>query len=62
MNKTAAIYARFSSNNQREESLDAQIRAAKEFAKNNDMKITKIYTDKAQSATTSDRPGFLEMI
>jgi len=32
-NKTAAIYARFSSNNQREESLDVQIRAVKEFAK-----------------------------
>ena len=61
-NTTAAIYVRFSSNHQREESIDAQIRAAKQFAKNNDMKITKIYTDKAQSATTSDRPGFLKMI
>jgi len=27
----AAIYARFSSDNQREESIDAQIRAIKEF-------------------------------
>lgn len=59
---TAAIYARFSSSNQREESIDAQVRAVKEYAAKNNIKINKIYTDRAKSATTSDRPAFLDMI
>ena len=35
----AAIYARFSSDNQRDESIDAQVHAIKEFAKSNDIVI-----------------------
>ncbi len=58
----AAIYARYSSDNQREESIDAQIRAIKEFASHNNIQIVKIYTDEARSATTDDRPQFLQMI
>lgn len=58
----AAIYARFSSDNQREESIDAQVRAIKDYAKINNIQITKIYTDEARSATTDDRPQFLQMI
>lgn len=58
----AAIYARYSSDNQREESIDAQIRAIKEYAEREGMLITKIYTDEARSATTDNRPKFLEMI
>ncbi len=58
----AAIYARYSSDNQREESIDAQIRAIKEYADKNGIIITKVYTDEARSATTDNRPKFLEMI
>ncbi len=58
----AAIYARYSSDNQREESIDAQIRAIKEYAQRNNMEITKIYTDEARSATTDNRPKFLQMV
>ncbi|MBN7575447.1 MULTISPECIES: recombinase family protein [Clostridium] len=58
----AAIYARYSSDNQREESIDAQIRAIKDFANHNNIQIVKIYTDEARSATTDDRPQFLQMI
>lgn len=58
----AAIYARYSSAGQREESIDAQIRAIKDYAEKNNIKIVKIYTDEARSATTDDRPGFLQMI
>jgi site-specific DNA recombinase len=58
----AAIYARYSSDNQREESIDAQIRAIKEYADKEGILITKIYTDEAKSATTDNRPKFLEMI
>ncbi|WP_294406142.1 recombinase family protein [uncultured Clostridium sp.] len=62
MSKKAAIYARFSSNNQREESIDAQIRASKEFAEREGYDIVAIYEDKAKSGTTDKRPEFLRMI
>jgi site-specific DNA recombinase len=58
----AAVYARFSSDNQREESIDAQIRAIEEYAKRNDVLITSKYIDKAKSAMTDNRPEFLRMI
>ncbi len=58
----AALYARFSSNNQRDESIDAQIRAIQEFARSNDIIIVEEYVDRAKSATTDDRPEFQRMI
>ena len=58
----AVIYARFSSDNQREESIDAQMRAIKEYAKKNGVIIVGEYVDKAKSATTDKRPEFLRMI
>ena len=57
-----ALYARFSSNNQREESIDAQIRAMKEYCQREKLQIVAIYTDEAKSATTDNRPQFLQMI
>lgn len=62
MTEKAAIYARYSSDNQRDESIDAQVRAIEEYAKNNDIQIVKKYVDKAKSATSDKRPGFLQMI
>jgi site-specific DNA recombinase len=58
----AAAYARYSSDNQREESITAQIHAIKEYCQKNNIHLVKIYTDEARSATTDDRPGFLQMI
>ncbi|MBZ9691177.1 recombinase family protein [Clostridium sp. M14] len=58
----AAFYGRFSSKNQREESIDAQSRAAKEFAQKNDYEIVAEYADKAKSGTSDKRPEFLRMI
>ena len=58
----AAIYARYSSDNQREESIDAQIRAIEEYCSKNNIQIVKIYADEARSATTDNRPQFLQMI
>lgn len=58
----AVIYARYSSDNQREESIDAQVRAAKDYASRNGIQIVRIYTDEARSATTDNRPEFLKMI
>ncbi|MCM0648434.1 recombinase family protein [Clostridium swellfunianum] len=59
---TAAIYARYSSDNQRDESIDAQVRAIEEYTKRNNIKIVKIYADKAKSATSDRRPEFQQMI
>lgn len=62
MRKKAVIYARFSSDNQREESIDAQIRAINKYAEENNIEIIKTYKDSAFSATTDNRPAFLKMI
>ena len=62
MDDSAVIYARFSSHNQREESIDAQIRACEEYAKRKNLRIVRHYTDSAKSGTNSDREGFLQMI
>jgi site-specific DNA recombinase len=58
----AALYARFSSDNQREESIDAQLRALKDYSRRNDIIVVNEYVDKAKSATTDNRPEFLHMI
>lgn len=58
----AVIYARYSSDNQREESIDGQIRECKEFAENNDIRIIDTYIDRALSAKTDNRPSFQQMI
>ena len=58
----AVAYARFSSDNQREESIDAQLRAIHNYAQRNDIIIVDEYIDRAKSATTNNRPAFLDMI
>ena len=58
----AAAYPRYSSDNQREESIDAQMRAINEYAANNNYIVVKIYADEALSAKTDNRPQFLKMI
>lgn len=60
--KRAVLYARFSSDNQRTESIDAQIRAMKAYCKNNQLLIVDTYIDEAKSGTTTQRPAFQKMI
>lgn len=62
MPSLAIAYARYSDDQQREESLMAQLRAIHEYARKNKITIAREYTDEARSATTDDRPGFLRMI
>ena len=57
-----AVYARYSSDNQREESITAQVRAAKEYCEKKGYVIVQEYTDEAFSARTDNRPGFQRMI
>ena len=59
--KTAYVYARFSSDNQREESIDAQLRAISEYCKKEQISILKVFKDEAFSARTDKRPAFQEM-
>ncbi len=58
----AVLYARFSSDNQRSESIDAQIRAMQAYCKHNNIAIVDTYIDEAKSATTAQRPSFQRMI
>lgn len=51
--KRAAIYARFSSHMQTEESIDAQVRACREYAVQRDISIVRIYQDEAISGKGS---------
>ena len=61
--KNVVAYCRYSSDNQRVESISAQIRAIKEFCKKNNYNLVKIYADEAISGTsTEDREEFLQMI
>lgn len=57
-----ALYARFSSDNQRTESIDAQIRAMKAYCQQQHWQIVATYIDEARSATTDNRPDFQIMI
>ena len=60
---TAVIYARYSSDNQREESIEGQIRECTAYAeRENDITIVKHYIDRAISAKTDNRPQFQQMI
>ncbi|MBQ5347281.1 MAG: recombinase family protein [Ruminococcus sp.] len=56
------IYARYSSDNQREESIDGQLRECLAFAEKNDIQIIETYVDRALSAKTDNRPDFQRMI
>lgn len=58
----AIIYARYSSDNQREESIDGQLRECKAYAEKNDFQIVGTYIDRAMSAKTDNRPEFQRMI
>lgn len=58
----AVIYARYSSDNQREESIEGQLRECTAYCKKNDITILRTYIDRAMSAKTDHRPDFQRMI
>lgn len=59
---TAIAYARYSSLNQREESIDAQLRAIGEYADREEITIVDTYYDERQTGTNADRDEFQRMI
>lgn len=61
--KRAVIYARYSSDSQRSESIDAQVRACREFCDRQGYHVVKIYADEAKSGTsTTARENYKAMI
>lgn len=59
----AAIYARFSSEKQREESIEDQVRVCREYARREGYDVAATYADEARSGTSAERrPGFQRMV
>ena len=56
------IYARYSSESQRDESIDGQLRECMAFAERQGITILDTYIDRALSAKTDNRPQFQKMI
>ena len=60
--KTAVIYARYSSDNQTEQSIEGQLRVCQEYAKNNDILLLDTYIDRAMTGTNDNRADFQRML
>ena len=58
----AVIYARYSSANQREESIEGQLRECRRYAEKAGLSVIHEYTDSAISGTSDKRPAFQQMI
>ncbi len=57
-----AIYARYSSDKQREASIEDQVRLCEERAAREGWKITKTYSDRAISGASLMRPGIQSLM
>ena len=58
----AVIYARYSSNKQREESIEAQLKVCHAFAEQMGYTVIREYTDRALTGKIDERPQFQLMI
>ena len=58
----AVAYARYSSDGQRDESIDAQVRAIKSFAEREGYALIHVYADRGISGTSDNREEFQRMI
>ena len=58
----AAIYARFSSDSQRDESIEIQVDACRELIERKGWELGEVYADYALSGTTDERPNFQRCI
>lgn len=56
------IYARYSSDNQREESIEGQVRVCRDYADRHDMKVVEVYADRAMTGRNTNRPDFQRMM
>ena len=60
--KRGVIYARYSTDMQREESIEGQVKACTELAEKDGIKIINIYIDRAMTGKNDNRPQFQQMI
>ena len=60
--KTCVIYARYSSNNQTEQSIEGQIRVCREYAQRNNLAVVATYIDRATTGTNDNREQFQKML
>lgn len=58
----AAIYARFSSHNQRSESIEIQLDKARAYCRENGLEVVREYCDYAQTGRDTDRRSFQAML
>jgi site-specific DNA recombinase len=58
----AALYARFSTENQSEASIDDQIRACERTAVSQGLDVVRRFSDRSISAGTADRPGYQSLL
>lgn len=59
---SAVIYARYSSDNQRDASIDQQVKACRAYAREKGVNVIQVYSDRALTGKTDKRPSFLQMI
>lgn len=60
--KACAIYARFSSERQRDESIEDQVAACESYARAHGLEVVATYADRAKSGTSDERPEFQRMV
>ena len=60
--RRAAIYARFSSHNQRSESIEIQVDAGTRYIAENGLELVKIYADYAKTGRNTDRREYKQMM
>lgn len=61
MNKRVAGYARYSTDNQTENSIEFQMRCIEEYCQKNNLNLVLRYHDDAISGTTMERPAFKQL-
>lgn len=61
-NEQAVVYARYSSHNQTEQSIEGQLAAAREYADKHDYTIVHEYCDRAKTGTNDNREAFQQML
>jgi site-specific DNA recombinase len=59
---TVAIYARFSTENQKEDSITAQVEACEDFAAKNSYLVVATFADYAKTGTTDERPELQKLM
>ena len=62
MTTLCAIYARYSSENQRDASIEDQIRLCRALAEREGWTVSSVFSDRAQSGASTLRPGYQSML